>query len=95
MEMGISQRDTNKYSSEMETRKQIEEILLNDYGCFDDFTVDKLLDLFGVMHRSFQGTNAYAIERLINDTYQVVDRVDGMVYHQGTKRDCEVYLNGA
>ena len=33
----------------METRKQIEEILLNDYGCFDDFTVDKLLDLLGVM----------------------------------------------
>ena len=32
----------------METRKQIEEILLNDYGCFDDFTVDKLLDLFAV-----------------------------------------------
>jgi len=29
----------------METRKQIEEILLNDYGCFDDFTVDKLLGL--------------------------------------------------
>jgi hypothetical protein len=32
----------------MDTRKQIEEILLNDYGCFDDFTVDKLLDLFAV-----------------------------------------------
>jgi hypothetical protein len=32
----------------METRKQIEEILLTDYGCFDDFTVDKLLDLLGV-----------------------------------------------
>ena len=30
----------------MDKRKQIEEILLNDYGCFDDFTVDKLCDLF-------------------------------------------------
>lgn len=30
----------------MGKRKQIEEILLNDYGCFDDFTVDKLCDLF-------------------------------------------------
>ena len=79
----------------METRKQIEKILLNDYGCFDDFTVDKLLDLFGVMHRSFQGTNGYAIEHIINDTYQVVDKIDGTVHHQGTKRDCEVYLNGA
>ena len=29
-----------------ETKKQIEEILLNDYGCFDDFTVDKICDLF-------------------------------------------------
>lgn len=35
----------------MEKRKQIEEILLNDYGCFDDFTVDKLLDLFSVSKR--------------------------------------------
>ena len=34
----------------METRKQIEEILLTDYGCFDDFTVDKLLDLFAVIN---------------------------------------------
>ena len=57
--------------------------------------VSELLDLFGVMHRSFQGTNGYAIEHLINDTYQVVDRIDGTVHHQGTKRDCEVYLNGA
>lgn len=32
----------------MEKRKQIEEILLNDYGFFDDFTVDKLLDLFNI-----------------------------------------------
>lgn len=38
----------------MEKRKQIEEILLNDYGCFDDFTVDKLLDLFSVVGRSEQ-----------------------------------------
>lgn len=79
----------------METRKQIEEILLTDYGYFDDFTIDKLLDLFGVMHRSFQGRNGYAIEHLINDTYQVVDRIDGTVHHRGTKHDCEVYLNGA
>ena len=57
--------------------------------------VSELLDLFGVMHRSFQGTNGYTIEHLINDTYQVVDRIDGTVYHQGNKRDCEVYLNGA
>ena len=57
--------------------------------------VSELLDLFGVMHRSFQGSNGYAIEHLINDTYQIVDRIDGTVHHQGTKRDCEVYLNGA
>ena len=38
----------------MEKRKQIEEILLNDYGCFDDFTVDKLLDLFSVVGQSEQ-----------------------------------------
>ena len=44
-----------------------------------------LLDLFGVMHRSFQGSNRYAIEHLINDTYQVVDRVDGTVHYQGTE----------
>lgn len=56
--------------------------------------VSELLDLFGVMHRSFQGTNGYVIEHLINDTYQVVDRLDGRVHHQGTKRDCEFYLNG-
>jgi hypothetical protein len=54
-----------------------------------------LLDLFGVMHRSFQGTNGYAIEHLINETYQVVDKIDGTVHHQGSKRDCEFYLNGA
>ncbi|TNE74959.1 hypothetical protein EP331_00270 [bacterium] len=42
-----------KYSSDMGKRKQIEEILLNDYGCFDDFTVDKLLDL-SVVGRSEQ-----------------------------------------
>ena len=29
----------------METRKKIEEILLTDYGCFDDWTVDKICDL--------------------------------------------------
>lgn len=44
----------NKYSSNMETKKQIEEILLNDYGCFDDFTVDKLLLLFSVVGQSEQ-----------------------------------------
>lgn len=38
----------------MEKRKQIEEILLNDYGCFDDFTVDKILDLFSVVGQSEQ-----------------------------------------
>ena len=40
----------NKHSSDMENRKQIEEILLNDFGCFDDFTVDKLLGLFSVIN---------------------------------------------
>jgi hypothetical protein len=54
-----------------------------------------LLDLFGVMHRSFQGTNGYAIEHLINETHQVVDKIDGTVHYQGSKRDCEFYLNGA
>ena len=44
----IVHNGNNKYSSDMETRKKIEDILLTDYGCFDDFTVDKLLDLFGV-----------------------------------------------
>ena len=29
----------------MENRKKIEDILLTDYGCFDDCTVDKLCDL--------------------------------------------------
>lgn len=33
----------------MDNRKKIEDILLNDYGCFDDFTVDKLCDLFSVI----------------------------------------------
>jgi hypothetical protein len=56
---------------------------------------EQLLGLFAIMHRSFQGTNGYAIEHLINETYQVVDKIDGTVYYQGTKRDCEVYLNGA
>ena len=36
----------------MDKRKKIEEILLNDYGCFDDFTVDKLCDLF-IVSKSF------------------------------------------
>ncbi len=30
----------------MENRKKIEDILLTDYGCFDDFTVDKLCGLY-------------------------------------------------
>lgn len=38
----------------MNTRKKIEEILLTDYGCFDDFTVDKLCDLFNVRLSFFQ-----------------------------------------
>uniref|UniRef100_UPI004047B217 hypothetical protein n=1 Tax=Roseivirga sp. TaxID=1964215 RepID=UPI004047B217 len=29
----------------MKNRKKIEDILLTDYGCFDDWTVDKLCDL--------------------------------------------------
>jgi len=56
--------------------------------------VSELLDLFAIMHRSFQGTNGYAIEHLINETYQVVDKIDGTVHYQDTKRDCEAYLNG-
>lgn len=35
----------------MENRKKIEEILLTDYGCFDDWTVDKLCDLSIVSHQ--------------------------------------------
>ena len=35
----------------MNTKQKIEKILLNDFGCFDDFTVDKLLDLFSVSNR--------------------------------------------
>jgi len=38
--------------------------------------------------------DGYAIEHLINNTYQVVDKIDGTRYYQGTKRDCEVYLKG-
>jgi hypothetical protein len=38
----------------MNTKQKIEEILLNDFGCFDDFTVDKLLDLLDVVGRSEQ-----------------------------------------
>jgi hypothetical protein len=56
---------------------------------------EQLLGLFAIIHHSFQGTNGYAIEHLINEIYQVVDKIDGKVYYQGTKRDCEVYLNGA
>ena len=40
--------ENNKTRNEMDNRKKIEDILLNDYGCFDDFTVDKLCDLFSV-----------------------------------------------
>ena len=36
----------------MKNRKKIEDILLTDYGCFDDFTVDKLCDLSIVSQRS-------------------------------------------
>lgn len=32
----------------MNKKEKIEEILLTDFGCFDDLTVDKLLDLFAV-----------------------------------------------
>ena len=79
---------------EIELRK----ILLEIYKAnkdYNDEAVEKILLLFDVMHRSFQGTNGYAIEHLINDTYQVVDRIDGTCHKQGSKRDCENYLNGA
>lgn len=33
----------------MNRKEKIEEILLTDFGRFDDSTVDKLLDLFAVM----------------------------------------------
>jgi hypothetical protein len=56
---------------------------------------DQVLRLLGVGTRTFQGINGYAIEHFINETYQVVDKIDGTVYYQGSKRDCEVYLNGA
>ena len=36
----------------MNKKEKIEEILLTDFGCFDDFTVDKLLNLFAVSGRS-------------------------------------------
>ena len=36
----------------MNKKEKIEEILLTDFGCFDDFTVDKLLDLFAVSSRT-------------------------------------------
>ena len=49
---GIIANALNKTRSEMDKRKKIEEILLNDYGCFDDFTVDKLCDLF-IVSKSF------------------------------------------
>ena len=45
---------TYKNSSDMNTRKKIEEILLTDYGCFDEFTVDKLCDLFSVSQQREQ-----------------------------------------
>ena len=78
-------------------KKQINDLLLKmqtGENCIGE-TANRLLDLFAVMHRSFQGTNGYAIEHLINETYQVVDKIDGTVHYQGTKRDCEFYLNGA
>ena len=33
---------------EMSIKEQIEEILLNDFGSYDDYTVEKLLNLHGV-----------------------------------------------
>lgn len=36
----------------MKNRNKIEDILLTDYGCFDDFTVDKLCDLSIVSQQS-------------------------------------------
>jgi len=59
-----------------------------------DHAESKVLRLFNDMHQSLQGTNGYLIEHLINDTYQVVSKIDGSVYYQGTKRDCDFYLNG-
>lgn len=35
----------------MNRKEKIEEILLTDFGCFDDSTVDKLLNLFAVSKR--------------------------------------------
>ncbi len=79
----------------MNIKQEIQNILDRNFTRGDNAkALNELLDLFGVMHRSFQGTNGYAIEHLINDTYRVVDKIDGTVHHQGTKRDCEVYLNG-
>ncbi len=36
----------------MKAKEEIEEILLTDYGCFDEFTVDKLFNLFTVVDQS-------------------------------------------
>jgi len=50
----------------MENRKKIEDILLSDYGCFDDFTIDKLCDLSIVSQRS----ELLAFMRFISKTPQ-------------------------
>jgi len=44
----------------MNIKEKIEEILLADFGCFDDFTVDKLLDLFAIKKR-------HLLESIIED----------------------------
>ena len=63
----------------MNTKQKIEEILLNDFGCFDDFTVDKLLDLFSVSKRfeiDFDGNVLAGIE-ITNNEPKVFGAMNG------------------
>ena len=84
----------------MDKRKQIEEILQNDYGCFDEFTVNKICDVLGFIGRlSFK-----EIEMLVqlnhhddsdygNDEKRCAELIEATRNKVGyTKDDVESYL---
>ena len=61
----------------MNIREEIEKLLAEDYGCFDDKTVDKLLNLHSVS------------EPL--DIFMTYDRLDGEVFAAFTSKNrCEL-----
>jgi hypothetical protein len=54
----------------MDIKEKIEEILLTDYGCFDDFTVNKILDLFVISQRTDFLLANYAMFDVSNEKRQ-------------------------